>query len=91
MKMKSFAILTISGFLAITFGSTAVMADDANSNGQSVQAPMTPSDNSMQNQNGTDQPNTDTSQGDSSNNSSSSSGSSDEGSSPDTATGDDDY
>ncbi len=89
MKMKSLAILAMSGVLlaaSVAYVAPA-MADDTSNAGQSMQ--QTPSqapssDNSMQNQ-GQDQSQSNTgSQGDMNNNSS------DQGS-PDTATGDDDY
>lgn len=86
MKMKSLAMLAISGALAASFAYVApAMADDTSNNGQSMQAP---SDNGMQNNSSQ---NTGSSPSDNSmNNNSNSTSGSDEGS-PDTATGDDDY
>lgn len=77
MKMRSFAVLAISCLLAANVA--PAMADDMNNNSGSSM----PSDNGMQNQNGSS---------DNSNNANNMGnvGSTDEGS-PDTATGDDDY
>ena len=99
MKMKSFAMLAMSGLMAtsIAYVAPAMAEDDTGSNGgQSMQ---TPSDNGMQNPGGNNQNNpgslNDSSSDNSndmnnSNNMGGSSNSTDEGS-PDTATGDDDY
>ena len=93
MKIKSFAMLAMSGLVAASFAYIApAMADDSSNMGgttdQSTQAApsqSTPSDNNMQNQN-----NSGSSSDMNSGSSSSSSTGSDEAS-PDTATGDDDY
>lgn len=96
MKMKSFAMLAMSGLLTASIAYVApAMADDLTNSGQSMQAP---SDNSTQNQNNAGSApsdnmnnNTGTSPNDNmNNNNNGSSNSSDQGS-PDTATGDDDY
>jgi hypothetical protein len=93
MKMKSFAMLAMSGLLATSFGYVAkAMAegDASSNNGQSMQT--VPSDNNMQNPGSSSQNNSGSSSdmNNNSNNNGSSSSGTDEGS-PDTATGDDDY
>jgi hypothetical protein len=76
MKMKSFAVCAISGFIAASFGLIApAMADDA-ANGQNMQAP---ADTQMPN---SSMP---------SNNNNSATNPDNDDSTPDTATGDDDY
>ncbi len=82
MRMKSFAILAMTG---LTAASLAYVAPAMADNGSSMQAPSSDS-TSTQNGSGTSQ-GSDNSMG---SDNSSSSGSSDQGS-PDTATGDDDY
>ena len=90
MKMKSFAMIALSGLLAASFTYVSpAMADDANtnSNGQSMQS--APSDNGTPSQQGDSSSSSETTNN-SNTGSSSNTGSTDEGS-PDTATGDDDY
>jgi hypothetical protein len=85
MKMKSLAMLAMSGLLAASFAYVApAMADDMSNSGQSTQAP---SDNTQNNVGATP---SDNSMGGNSNSNTGNTGSTDEGS-PDTATGDDDY
>ena len=86
MKMKSFAMLAMSGLLAASLGYAApVLADDTSNGDQATQQNV---DNSSTDQaQATDN---DASQSDSSSNTSGSASSTD-GGSPDTATGDDDY
>lgn len=83
MKMKSFAMIAVSGLLSASFAFAApATADDSATAEQSM---TTLSDNSMQNQNSSQQNNTNSAFDVSSN-----TNTTDEGS-PDQATGDDDY
>lgn len=87
MKMKSFAMVAMSGLLAASFAYVApAMADDAIDAGQSAQ---TGTDNTMQNQTPAAMP-SNNSAPTSADMNASGGGNADEGS-PDTATGDDDY
>lgn len=92
MKMKSFALLAVSGLLASALGyAVPAMADDMSSGGTSMQA-TTPSTTDTQNQNNAaaPAPSNDNSSNSSTENPTSGSSSSDEGN-PDTPSGDDDY
>lgn len=90
MKMKSFAMLAMSGLLTASFAYIApAMADDAGGGNQSMPAP---SDNGMQNQsNDMSNMNNNPSNDNMNNPNNSTSGSSSDSGMPDTATGDDDY
>jgi hypothetical protein len=90
MKMKSLAMIAMSGLVAASFAYVApALADDMNNGTTDSSQPSAAPENAMQNQGNTSQDNNNSgaTQGDNAN-----TGSSDEGS-PDTATGsgDDDY
>ena len=97
MRMKSFAMLAMSGLLAASLVYVAPAVADDNTSGNTGATQAAPADNSTQNQNnatsgniGSDNSGMSGTQSPSDNNSNSSGSSSDEGS-PDQATGDDDY
>ena len=89
MRMKTFAMLTMSGLLAASLAYVApALADDSSSNGAAMQGTGDGSQNNATNNIGADSMAGTSNQTDSSGSSGSSSSSSDEGSSPDQATGD---
>lgn len=89
MKLKSLAILAMTGCIASAAYIAPAMADDANS-AQSMQAP---ADNigSVNTNQGADAMNNNSSQTDANGNSNGTNASGSDDASPDTATGDDDY
>jgi hypothetical protein len=96
MKMKSFAVLALSGLLTASFVYVApAMAQDMNNNGSTMQAPSDNTGNSsaagMSQGNGSEQGAASATDQNGTNGSNGTNpGSTDQGS-PDTATGDDDY
>jgi hypothetical protein len=90
MKMKSFAMLALSGLLTASLAYIApAMAEDMNNNGSTMQAPSDTNSGASSSQ-GSDNTGGSSSDQNSSGGAGSQGSSSDQGS-PDTATGDDDY